>query len=123
MKLFNFVVVAQGVYILVTALWGLLHIESFMAITGPKTDIWLVKTVSAVLVPIGATLLLYRFFSTDVRPAIALGGLSSLSLIPIDFYYALNNVISDIYMADGIIQLIILLLWSIILGKAIRDNR
>lgn len=117
MKLFNFVVVAQGLYILVTALWGLLHIESFMTVTGPKTDVWLVKTVSAVLIPIGTTLLLYRFVTVDIRPAILLGSLTALALIPIDFYYSLNQIISHIYMLDGILQLAFLFLWAMILRK------
>jgi len=35
----------QGLYWLVTGLWGLIDVHSFMKVTGPKTDIWLVKTV------------------------------------------------------------------------------
>jgi hypothetical protein len=33
----------QGSYYLITGLWAILDIKSFMTITGPKCDVWLVK--------------------------------------------------------------------------------
>ena len=43
----------QAGYYLLTALWPLFHMDSFLKVTGPKTDLWLVKTVSVLLVAIG----------------------------------------------------------------------
>ena len=37
-----------------------MHIKSFMWVTGPKTDVWPVKTVGVLVVVIGATLLIAR---------------------------------------------------------------
>src|SRR5689334_22911224 len=48
----------QGLYFLATGVWPLFHIESFLAVTGPKTDLWLVQTVAALLVVAGGVLLI-----------------------------------------------------------------
>ena len=45
MKPYRLLLRLQGIFYLLTGIWPVLHIESFMAVTGPKTDIWLVKTV------------------------------------------------------------------------------
>src|SRR5512133_1742752 len=47
---------AQGVYFLATGVWPLLHMRSFEAVTGPKVDRWLVKTVGLCVLCIGAAL-------------------------------------------------------------------
>ena len=48
----------QGSYFLLTGVWPLLHMRSFLAVTGPKTDLWLVETVGVLVAAIGAGLLL-----------------------------------------------------------------
>jgi hypothetical protein len=115
MKLVRLVLWVQSLYILLTAIWPILDIESFMLVTGSKTDIWLVKTVGALLLPIGLTLGSFLFIPTDIRPAILLGSATALAFVTIDFYYALNDVISDIYLLDGIVEIGFLLFWSYIL--------
>lgn len=122
MKIPGLLIPVQCAYTLVTALWGLLHIESFMAVTGAKTDVWLVKTVSALLIPIAICLAMYGFIKTDIRPAIVLGSLTAVSLAGIDFYYALTGVISPIYMADGALQVAFLIGWILVAGSASRMN-
>lgn len=117
MKLFRVLVFAQSTYLFVTAMWALLHIESFMRVTGPKTDIWLVKTVGALLLPIAACLATYLFIKVDRRPAFVLGCLTALAFISVDFYYALNDVISDIYLADGVVEIIFFVTWIYIARK------
>jgi hypothetical protein len=37
----------QALYYLATGLWPLVHLPSFEAVTGPKTDDWLVHMVGA----------------------------------------------------------------------------
>ena len=74
----------QGLYTQATALWGLLHIESFMTVPGPKTDVWLVKTVSVLLVAIAVTLLTFTGVKYYPLPAIVLGGLTAIAMAGID---------------------------------------
>lgn len=105
----------QGLYTLLTALWGLIHIDSFMAVTGPKTDILLVKTVSVILLAIAITLLSYTQIDSHPIPAILLGLFTSTGLAGIDFYYSGRKVISPVYALDGIAEVVFALLWCYLL--------
>lgn len=114
-KLYKALLWIQGVYTLLTALWGLIDIDSFMAVTGPKNDIWLVKTVSTVLLAVAVALLSYIYIKTDPLPAILLGFLTSAGLAAIDFYYSGRKVISPVYALDGIAEVLFALVWVYLL--------
>lgn len=111
MKFYKLLIVLQSSYLLITAVWPIAHIESFMDVTGPKTDIWLVKTVGALLIPVAAAL----FFQPNRpnRTSFLLGGGTAISFIVINFYYALNDIIADIYLIDGVVQILFFLCWTI----------
>ena len=47
---------AQGAYNAATGVWALADIDSFQAVTGPKVNEWLVKTVGVLVTVIGGTL-------------------------------------------------------------------
>ena len=53
---FSWVWRLQALYFLVTGIWPCLEIRSFQKISGPKTDIWLVKTVGVLVSVIGGVL-------------------------------------------------------------------
>lgn len=114
MKVLKAIIWVQGIYTLITAVWPIIHVDSFMEVTGPKTDVWLVKTVGALLIPLAACLMSYLFIETDRRPAFILGTLSCVAFISIDFYYALKDIIPNIYMADGVLQILFLSTWLFI---------
>ena len=115
--LYRVLIRVQGIYTLITALWGLLHIESFMAVTGPKTDIWLVKTVAVLLIPICIPLF-WGILHKTYHPLIALVSLcAAAGLAAIDFYYTANGTIKWIYALDGILELLFVLAWLLILAK------
>jgi hypothetical protein len=61
----------QAVYFLITGIWPLLHIESFMKVTGPKRDLWLVKTVG-VLVTAIAMGVVASFLIEEISAGVAL---------------------------------------------------
>lgn len=113
-RFFPYVVATHATYIFLTAVWPLVDIETFMDITGPKQDVWLVKTVGALLIPVAVTLYSYLFIDNDTTPAVILGALTATAFIAIDFYYALNEVISDIYMLDGAVEIIFLIAWLVV---------
>lgn len=46
----------QGGFYVVTGVWPLLHLPSFLAVTGPKTDLWLVQTVGGLVAVFGLML-------------------------------------------------------------------
>lgn len=116
-KIYTALLWIQGLYTLLTALWGLIDIDSFMAVTGPKNDLWLVKTVSVVLLAIAVTLLSFVFVSSDPLPAILLGFLTSAGLAAIDFYYSGREVISTVYALDGIAEVVFALAWVYLLAQ------
>lgn len=116
-KIYKILLWVQGLYTLLTALWGLLDIDSFMAVTGPKTDIWLVKTVSVLLVAIAVCLLTAIFVHDRSLPVIILAALCNIGLVGIDFYYALHDVISNIYMLDGLAEITFLIGWLYVLAN------
>src|SRR5688572_2332657 len=114
-KVYNALCIVQGLYTLLTALWALTHIDSFIRVTGPKTDIWLVKTVAAILLSIATCFLYGPFVKQDHFLVIVVGITSSAALASIDFYYTGNNTINKIYQADGYLQVLFFLLWFYLL--------
>jgi hypothetical protein len=115
MKAVSYIFLVQGIYWLVTGVWGLVDIVSFMKVTGPKTDVWLVKTVSVLIVVISLSLLSSVRNRGDKMPVILLAITSCIGLAGIDFYYALNNVISKVYLLDGAGEVALLIAWVIVL--------
>ena len=110
-KIYHLLLSVQGWYTLLTALWGILDIDSFMAVTGPKTDIWLVKTVSVVLAAVGICLISHRYVSSHAVPAILLGFFCSAGLGFIDVYYYAAGVISWVYLLDAFAEGLFAAFW------------
>lgn len=108
------VIYIQVVYYLLTALWPLIDIHSFMVVSGPKTDIWLVKTVAVLLIPISLCLLFGLSRNNYLPLVILLAVGSAIGLLFIDIYYVYIGEIDPIYLADGGIQFAFIICWSII---------
>ena len=100
------VIKIQAVYFFVTGLWPLFHIESFMAVTGEKTDIWLVHMVGLLAATIGLSLFVER-------KALLLAITSAISFGVIDLVYVVKNVISPIYLVDFVLQSVFVLVYII----------
>jgi hypothetical protein len=115
MKAVSYILLVQGIYWLVTGVWGLVDIVSFMKVTGPKTDVWLVKTVSVLIIVISLSLLSSVRGRGDKMPVILLAITSCIGLAGIDFHYALNNIISKVYLLDGAVQVLLVVAWAVIL--------
>ena len=104
----------QGIYTLVTAVWPIADIDSFMEVTGPKTDVWLVKTVAAILIPVGLCFIFAYKLKRDFWLIFLLGITTTSALATIDFYYTAVGTISRVYALDGILQVIFLVCWVIL---------
>lgn len=113
-KLYRLLILLQAGYSLLTALWGLFHIESFMAVTGPKVDVWLVKTVCVLLIAISVPLFAFLREKRILLPAVLLGFFTALGLAAIDVYYTAIDRIRWVYLLDAGAELLICLLWVII---------
>lgn len=96
--------VQAGMYIL-TGVWPLLHMPSFEAVTGPKTDDWLVHTVGLLLAVVGAVLLAASRRREIDRLFVGLAIGAALALAGIELVYVVNETISRIYLLDTAIEL------------------
>jgi hypothetical protein len=112
-KPIEIIALVQAIYFGVTGIWPIVHMRSFMAITGPKSDIWLVKTVAvliiAISIPLGASAL-HRNVTIDLL-LLAIG--SSLGLTAIDVIYVARKTIAKIYLLDALAEVILIVAWLI----------
>lgn len=101
----------QGIFYIVSGLWPVFHRKSFEAVTGPKVDFWLVKTVGLLIACTGTTLTLASA-KRRITPEVAvLGASTAASLAAIDIVYGGTRRISRVYLLDAVIQAGIAGLW------------
>jgi hypothetical protein len=98
------VLLAQGSYYLLTGVWPPVSIGTFQAVTGPKTDLWLVQTVGILAAVIGFTILSAACVCGVTREIAVLSVGSALGFASIDLLYGLTGVISRISIIDAAIQ-------------------
>ena len=104
--------ITQGLYFALTGLWPLLHIRSFMAVTGPKTDLWLVRTVGVLVLAIGAVLLVAGWRRHVSSEIVLLATASAAGLAAIDVIYVARRVIDKIYLFDAAAEAILIAGWA-----------
>lgn len=98
---------AHGAYYVATGLWPIVSMRTFEAVTGPKTDRWLVRMVGLLAAVIGASLLPGRRRTTDRTLAIG----SALAFASIDTWYAARRTIRPVYLADAVVELALVAGW------------
>jgi hypothetical protein len=103
----------QGIYFLITGVWPILSMRTFLLITGPKTDLWLVKTVGLILATIGAVLIYAQVTATVNPPIVLLAVGAALSLIVVEVVYVAKRVISPIYLLDAFVELVLIIAWAV----------
>jgi hypothetical protein len=99
------VLVTQGVYYLATGVWPLVSIRSFQMVTGPKTDLWLVRTVGVLVSVIGIALLIGATPTAGASQLVLAIG-CAIGLACIDIFYAVRGIIARIYLCDAIVQVV-----------------
>lgn len=112
---------AEGIYFLLTGVWPLLHLESFLEVTGPKRDLWLVQTVGALVGVMGLTMLLGAWRRASAE-AVFLAVAAAATLATIDVVFVLRRVIAPIYLLDALAQLLLLAAW-VGVGIAMRHTQ
>jgi hypothetical protein len=87
--------------------------RSFIAIPGPKTDLWLVETVRVLVAAIGLGLLLsaLRGEPTTELPVVAV--VSAIELAAVDVIYSTRGVIAKIYLADAAVEALFVAGWAL----------
>ncbi len=103
--------IGHGAYYLLTGLWPLVSIDSFQAVTGGKTDLWLVKTVGLLIAAVGASILFSSRGHDPGVETVVLGAGSALALGAVDVWYALSGVISKVYLLDAPVEAALAAAW------------
>lgn len=111
------VALTQALFYLLTGLWPLVHIESFQKVTGPKVDLWLVKTVGALVTAIGAALGLAAYRREMTPELVVLGASSAASLTAIDVVYVARRRIAPIYLLDALAESLLIGGWIVVWMK------
>jgi hypothetical protein len=105
---------AHGLYYLFTGLWPIFHIDSFQAVTGHKSDLWLVKTVGLLIAVVGSAVFAARNRPGLLPETLIVAAGSALALGTVDVVYALRGVISNIYLLDAVLEAGLVVGWSVI---------
>jgi hypothetical protein len=101
----------QAVFYVTTGIWPIVSIRSFEAVTGPKVDRWLVKTVGLLVAIIGSALALAsrrRAFSPEV---VLVATASAGALATIDTVYVAKRRISPVYLLDAVAEIALAASW------------
>jgi hypothetical protein len=109
------VALVQGLYFFITGVWPLVSMRTFLLVTGPKTDLWLVKTVGVILAVIGAVLLFAWATGAVNPPVIALAIGAGLGLTVVEIIYVSKKVISPVYLGDAAVEILLAVWWTVAL--------
>jgi hypothetical protein len=118
--LFRVIAAIQAAYFLITGIWPILHIDSFLEVTGPKTDLWLVRLFGA-LVCVPGLVLLQAAWTGRVPAAVTLTALSACAVLGAgDVIFFLRGDIGAIYLADAALEAVFFAAWvaAIFAGKS-----
>lgn len=102
----------QGLYYFVTGLWPIVYMDGFLAFTGPKTDLWLVRTMGLMLIVSGIVLMLaaaHRRQRSMETAALGIG--VAVVLAGADIFFALTGQIPGVYLLDAAVEVLFLILW------------
>ena len=113
----------QGIYFLATAIWPFIDIRSFMWITGPKYDVWLVHTVAILIMAVAFSILYAVRKGVVSKETIVLAISSASALGFIETFYALNHIISKVYLIDAAIEAVFIILWIWFYKRLPHDER
>jgi hypothetical protein len=101
----------HALYFAIGGLWSVLHRRSFEAVSGPKVDYWLVRTVGGLLTAVGmvlASAALRGRVTAEIR-WLAIG--TSGVLTAIDVVYTARRRIRPVYLLDAIANLVLIAGW------------
>jgi hypothetical protein len=103
---------SQGIYYLATGLWPLVSPTTFQMVTGPKRELWLVKTVGALAAVIGGVLAYagMRRRRPSELALLAMGAAGAFAAI--DIVYVARRRISPVYLVDAAAELGLVACWA-----------
>ncbi|HYE19413.1 MAG TPA: hypothetical protein VEA69_13265 [Tepidisphaeraceae bacterium] len=109
----QYVAWAQAGYFVLTGVWPIVHVRSFMAVTGPKRDVWLVRTLGALISAVGASITTgaLRGGANPSPELLTLAIGSAAALGAADVVYVARGTIARIYLADAVAEAVLIGAW------------
>lgn len=102
----------HGAIYALSGAWPLVDIDSFMAVTGPKLDVWLVRTVGLLLTLDGLVLLACAWRRAVPGALVTLVCAHALGLALVDLVYVSIGRIAPIYLADAALESLLIAAWT-----------
>jgi hypothetical protein len=101
----------HALYFTIGGIWSVVGKRSFQAISGSKTDYWLVRTVGGLLTVVGVVVGMAdaRGRTTPEIRWLAIGTSGVLTLI--DLIYTGKNRIRNVYLLDAVANLVLISGW------------
>jgi hypothetical protein len=96
-------------YLVATGVWSLAHRRSFERVTGPKEDYWLVQTVGALAIAIGASLGVAVRRRAQEPETIVLGAASCIAFGLASMRASQTE--SRVYLGDALVEIAFLAAW------------
>ena len=96
-------------YLVATGVWSLAHRRSFEHVTGPKEDYWLVQTVGALAIAIGASLGVATRRRAPKPETIVLGSASCIAFGLASVRASQTE--SRVYLGDALLESAFLASW------------
>lgn len=96
-------------YLVATGFWSLVHRRSFERVTGPKEDYWLVQTVGALAIAIGASLGTAVRRQAQEPETIVLGAASCVAFGLASVRASQTE--SRLYLGDALLEIAFLAAW------------
>ena len=113
----------QAIFYIVTGVWPFVSIRSFEAVTGPKVDRWLVKTVGALVAVIGSALALASRHRQLAPEVVLVAAGSAAALATIDTVYVAKRRISPVYLLDAVAEIALVAGWVRLWSLSSRGSR
>ena len=113
----------QAIFYIVTGVWPFVSMRAFEAVTGPKVDRWLVKTVGALVAVIGCALALASRRRQLAPEIVLVAAGSAASLAAIDTVYVARRRISPVYLLDALAEIGLVTAWAWLWWQSRRGSR
>jgi hypothetical protein len=113
----------QAIFYVATGVWPFVSMRAFEAVTGPKVDRWLVKTVGALVAVIGCALALASGRRQLAPEVVLVAAGSAAALAAIDTVYVAKRRISPVYLLDAVAEIALVAAWARLWWQSPRRSR
>jgi hypothetical protein len=101
----------HAAYYALTGVWPIIHLGSFLAVTGPKTDLWLVQFFGA-LVCVPALVLAHAAATGRMSAATLITAIASTVVLGAgDVIFVVKGSIGPVYLIDAGVEFVLLAAW------------